>query len=929
MSCLFHARVLCPVALLASAMLSACSSTEPEAPAIQVVKTPTFDAKVQPDGRMSLSAPHASWSTTLELVGWGRAGAVEAVGEPTLVEETAGRTNIERSGIVEWYQPAERGMEHGFDIAAPPSGSGDIQIQLALDTSLEPWVTADAVRFRDATGRTRLYYDTLEVYDADGTVLPSSMDVECEAGCVLTLSFDGRDAVWPVVVDPLVYVAEDIYQPSVLQRGAQSGTAMAVDGDLAVVGMARWDSAIGDRVGLVDIYERSGGTWSVVDTLFPTNLGKDDQFFGSSVDIDGDTVIVGAPGDGINESGEAFVFRESAGTWTLEDSFDDPMGEDGDQFGSGVAIDGDIAVVGATTDDVNATRSGSVWIYERTGTTWDTGQQVFDDDAGANDRLGVDVDIEGSVVVAGAWGYEVGGAVAVIRDSQSGWYIDEYLEEDVPEGGSRLGTSVAIFGNRIAAGAPRANTTFGNQGGRAVVWVDDGGGYAMEAQLVPSYGSSSGRFGLSIAMREDALIVGSPDYDSPSGNKVGDAVVFDYDDTAPGAWAERQHLIETFDGNPSISLSATDKFGAAVAIGEDFALAGIPQTNAFGLGNTGGFWSFDGFEADQDNDGFFSETFGGEDCDDNEPTANPDGVEVEDNGIDEDCDGLDAFCGTDITTTPDCDIRVVITEIMANPVNADESAGEWIEVRNRGLDRIDLRGSLIISDVSTHQISNYVVLAPGERGVLGASGDVGSNGGIVPDYVYSGLSLGDSSGGLGVRIRASNLVADLDIVAYDATFSSGTAAPDGASFSVDPYHARATENDLAVRWCDSYTPFGDGDFGTPGEPNDECNPQFDVDYQYIGLPPNTDVLGTTLVRFEIDAAFRYFQTGNSGEGTWTRTTTSAGQTTTWAYDDYLNGDPGVTYTGFKAFGQPCTPGGTISNLPFGYVSGTWSDPACP
>ena len=126
--------------------------------------------------------------------------------------------------------------------------------------------------------------------------------------------------------------------------------------------------------------------------------------FGDSVAIAGDTIVVGAPGDDDNgsDSGSAYVFTRTGTTWTEQAKLTASDGAADDYFGSSVAIAGDTIVVGASGDDDEWQCSGSAYVFTRTGTTWTEQAKLTASDGAANDHFGGSVAIAGDTIVVGS-----------------------------------------------------------------------------------------------------------------------------------------------------------------------------------------------------------------------------------------------------------------------------------------------------------------------------------------------------------------------------------------------------------------------------------------------------------------------------------------------------------------------------------------------
>ena len=219
---------------------------------------------------------------------------------------------------------------------------------------------------------------------------------------------------------------------------------------------------------------------------------------------------------------------------------------------------------------------------------------------------------------------------------------------------------------------------------------------------------------------------------------------------------------------------------------------------------------------DRDHDGFTSVECGGGDCDDGNANVNPSVQETCD-GVDQNCDGVDAECTMEpVSSLSSGDI--IITEIMQNPAAVSDSSGEWFEIYNASGFDVDLEGLQVVDDgTDSFEVSGSLPFFAGSYLVFGAELDTGLNGGVDVDYEFSGsCTLANSTD----EIYLINEYGVIDGVAWDngATFPD----PSGASMSLDPDYTDPVANDFGENWCEASSPYGDGDAGTPGSPNDDC-----------------------------------------------------------------------------------------------------------
>jgi hypothetical protein len=220
--------------------------------------------------------------------------------------------------VVEWYTNSADGVEHGLTLAAPPAGASGSPVELtfALRGSLTPELDAGggALRLKDASGETVLRYDQLAVYDATGRSLPAHMRLsEGQQSAHLQLVADAAGTAYPLTVDPLIHAQVKKLTAFDAADSDRFGNSVAVSGDTVVVGAYREDGGFGlTERGAAYIFERNkfgADIWGQAKKLLAWD-GVSEDYFGYSVAISGDTVVVGAymEDGGGNDRGAAYVF---------------------------------------------------------------------------------------------------------------------------------------------------------------------------------------------------------------------------------------------------------------------------------------------------------------------------------------------------------------------------------------------------------------------------------------------------------------------------------------------------------------------------------------------------------------------------------------------------------------------------------------------
>jgi hypothetical protein len=298
------------------------------------------------------------------------------------------------------------------------------------------------------------------------------------------------------------------------------GWSVSIDGDTAVAGGG----------GLAHVFVRSGGSWTLQQTL-GTPAVPDDAF-GWSVAISGDTLLVGAPYAGSN-AGAAYVFVRSGTTWTEQQKLLASDGAPGDQFGSGVSIAGDTVVVGATWDDVpGAPDGGSAYVFVRSGVAWSQQQKLVAPDGGLAEHFGT-VSLSGDTAAVGASHDNLGGEPGVHNGStyvfvRSGttWSLQQKLTASDATNADYFGSSVSVAGDVLVVGAPLDDTAAGTDAGSAYVFVRSGSAWLEVQKLLAPDGAASDLFGQSVAFYGGTAVVGAIWDDTSGGPDSGSAHVF-------------------------------------------------------------------------------------------------------------------------------------------------------------------------------------------------------------------------------------------------------------------------------------------------------------------------------------------------------------------------------------------------------------------
>ena len=238
--------------------------------------------------------------------------------------------------------------------------------------------------------------------------------------------------------------------------------AISADGNTAIVG----GNNDGNGLGAAWIWTRSGGVWTQQGPKLvgSDTVGRSGQGSSVALSADGNTAIVGAPGD--NQSvGAAWVWTRSVGVWFQQGpKLLIPALAAFTQFGSSVCLssDGNTAVIGGINDDKGV---GAAWIWTRNGESWSVQGSKLVGSGFVNSPVirsvhqgsSVALSADGNTLVVGGANDNFGaGAIWIWTKSSSGWTQQgEKLAGAVaPDALAYQGTSVAVSadGNIVVAG---------------------------------------------------------------------------------------------------------------------------------------------------------------------------------------------------------------------------------------------------------------------------------------------------------------------------------------------------------------------------------------------------------------------------------------------------------------------------------------------
>lgn len=303
------------------------------------------------------------------------------------------------------------------------------------------------------------------------------------------------------------------------------------------------------------------------------------ESFGFSVAMDGDTAVVGAPGDDTAQgvdAGVVYVFINASNTWQphpTQPRLTAPNGQPRDNFGEAVALSGTGLLVGAPNRSSSA---GTAYVFRRSAAAatgaWAHELQLTPTGLAPSDIFGGAVSLSGTTALIGAVGDTTnsGAAYVFFRSGGNPLWVQQgaKLVPNPRVSNSDFGSSVALSGNTALIGAPGQTDS-----GAAFMFQRTGTTWAAGQSLVvpaPLPALASGdAFGTSVALSGDGGWVGAPRADVSGILEAGSAFFFE---RSGSSWVGRQRVDSP---NPVDSGG----FGSSVAMAEDRTLIGAPVEN--------------------------------------------------------------------------------------------------------------------------------------------------------------------------------------------------------------------------------------------------------------------------------------------------------------------------------------------------------------
>ena len=331
------------------------------------------------------------------------------------------------------------------------------------------------------------------------------------------------------------------------------GSSLAIEGDIAVFGAVVAPDAPDDpRTGVVYVFEKNGEQYQLRQTLTPSDASGSFQF-GATVAIEGETIIVGDPGDESSE-GAVFVFSRSGGVWSESAKLTATTPAPQSNFGSSVDIDNSTIVIGAQNDAEAGFQSGAVYIATLVNGEWTVTQKLQSSQPHSEAHFGTSVSIQGNTLVVGA----VDGrqdsltrSAAYVFILENGvWQESKILQADQPVADTAFGADVLIQDDQILI---KSYAEPGNPDGNNVIHAflriaDD---WVSQGTISAPASSDQIRFGSSLGIANGTIYIGA------SEDNGGEGTIHLFRSALKDLSVDRADLVQQPDGSKLLVLEVT------------------------------------------------------------------------------------------------------------------------------------------------------------------------------------------------------------------------------------------------------------------------------------------------------------------------------------------------------------------------------------
>lgn len=302
------------------------------------------------------------------------------------------------------------------------------------------------------------------------------------------------------------------------QAGDEFGYRTALLGDTAVIGAFSATVNGNTSQGAAYVFNKTKKKWREGQEL-TANDGAVFDNFGAAVAISADTIAVGANGatvGGNPAQGTVYVFNYANGIWSQTQKLTANDGASYDNFGLSVALDGSTILVGSPRATIGShSAQGAVYVFTNSGGIWSLAQKLTSSDGAANDGVGQSVALENNIALVGAYFATVNshsgqGAAYIFTRMNNVWSQTQKLTSSQGEADDYFGNTVALDGKTALIGADGSTVGSNTDQGKAYLFAEKHGNWKQSHIFTASDGVQDDFFGAALALDNGTALVSTP-----------------------------------------------------------------------------------------------------------------------------------------------------------------------------------------------------------------------------------------------------------------------------------------------------------------------------------------------------------------------------------------------------------------------------------
>lgn len=343
-------------------------------------------------------------------------------------------------------------------------------------------------------------------------------------------------------------------------------------------------------------------TWDPAHDKITTTDAAFRDAFGQAISLSGDRLAIGAPSyvdpPGL-EPGSVYVCKRVAGgSWVLEAEIFSAVAGARDRFGFSVSLDGDTLAIGAPFhDDSTGTDQGMVEVWTFASGSWVLQQRILAGDPHSYAFFGYAVSLQGNTLAVGGpgedhAGTDVGGVEVWTRNTV--WTHQQKFWADQPGAGDSFGVYLSLDQDTVAIGSNRDDLGSSNNQGSVEVWVRTGPVWAFQQKLTASAPGANDQFGVRLSLEGNTVAIGAPYHDDSSGGVDQGSVEVWVRNVNTMVWAHRQTLLANDPGANDFFGASVSLDGTHLAIGSQSDTVGVADRGSAEMWRrVGATWSFE------------------------------------------------------------------------------------------------------------------------------------------------------------------------------------------------------------------------------------------------------------------------------------------------------------------------------------------------